>query len=604
MTCDEINNYILDYLENDKTGRAIMLSGDWGCGKSHYVKGKLKSFIEDKQNGKYRCAIVSLYGLSDVSEISRAIYFELRTIIKPSSSEKGHTSKAVGKMIGKTILNGIGSKIGFDIANIEEEDLQKIYESVDLTDRLIVLEDFERTQIDTIKLLGFVNNLCESDGAKVLLVTNEKKLIQYRCYKKTIRERGEEKEVSERMLTEESKRYLEVKDKTVSDTLLFQSNIQKTINSIIEDFDDEELSRFKDVIKSTNRSQFINYDTNFREVIVACQKSINIFKFMNEKQIEADDEFKKCVFVGLVNYLQKRLDDHDIGFTDKSLFDSDLSGDAMYPLMRFCYDYYKNQVLNKAKIKKAVEEYEKYVIYVDKTSYEDCDIKVIYSMYLYPAKRVDNAIKNILKRLDNIKDISLNHYDRLINHLLIYKYDYHSVLPEIDDAINKMIDNLKGRGEMFKGKSRLFSTTTWIENEEGRNEIKNIENKIQESLNCKDDKHHIPDRPKINEIIDTISKDDVSVYNPNELISALKLNIMLEELPKYRPYTLNNLFNIFRRLNYEALSQESYNAISDFKRSVESLLEDTSIELDLVQKRNLKWVCNVIGNKFSQPSML
>ena len=172
MTYDDMNSFILNYLKNDITGRAIMLSGEWGSGKSYYVKTKLKSFLENKDNDRHKCVIVSLYGFSDTSEISKAIYMELRTIKKSSSSEAANTAKAVGKIIGKTVFNGLVSKIGFDIGGISDGDLKKVYESIDLTDKLIVLEDIARTQIDIIELLCYINNMCENNGVKVLLVTN------------------------------------------------------------------------------------------------------------------------------------------------------------------------------------------------------------------------------------------------------------------------------------------------------------------------------------------------------------------------------------------------------------------------------------------------
>ena len=82
MTYKEVNGFILNYIKNDITGRAIMLTDEWGAGKSYYVKNTLKPFLESKKGGKYKCVIVSLYGLSDISEISKAIYMELRTIKK------------------------------------------------------------------------------------------------------------------------------------------------------------------------------------------------------------------------------------------------------------------------------------------------------------------------------------------------------------------------------------------------------------------------------------------------------------------------------------------------------------------------------------------
>ena len=179
MTYDDMNSFILNYIENDITGRAIMLTGEWGSGKSYYVKNTLKPFLEDKENGNHKCVIVSLYGLSDTSEISKAIYMNLRTIIKAPSSETATTAKAVGKIVGKTIFNGLVSKIGFDIKSIDDKEFQAIYESVNLTDKLIILEDIERTQINIIELLGYINNMCENDGVKVLLVANESELLHY-----------------------------------------------------------------------------------------------------------------------------------------------------------------------------------------------------------------------------------------------------------------------------------------------------------------------------------------------------------------------------------------------------------------------------------------
>lgn len=66
MTYQELNEFILAYLANDITGRAIMLTSEWGTGKSYYVKNTLKPFIDAKNKN---CVIVSMYGLSEVSEI-------------------------------------------------------------------------------------------------------------------------------------------------------------------------------------------------------------------------------------------------------------------------------------------------------------------------------------------------------------------------------------------------------------------------------------------------------------------------------------------------------------------------------------------------------
>ena len=76
MTYQELNQYILHYLKEDKTHSAIMLTGEWGTGKSHYIQNELVPYI---QKNNSNCITVSLYGLESTAEISKSIYLELRT---------------------------------------------------------------------------------------------------------------------------------------------------------------------------------------------------------------------------------------------------------------------------------------------------------------------------------------------------------------------------------------------------------------------------------------------------------------------------------------------------------------------------------------------
>lgn len=64
------------------------------------------------------------------------------------------------------------SFFGIDLSH-SDEDMQKLFESIDLSGKLIILEDLERSGIDILEVLGYVNNLVEQDGVKVLLVANE-----------------------------------------------------------------------------------------------------------------------------------------------------------------------------------------------------------------------------------------------------------------------------------------------------------------------------------------------------------------------------------------------------------------------------------------------
>ena len=595
MTYDEMNSFILNYLKNDITGRAVMLSGEWGSGKSYYVKTKLKSFLEDKDNGKYKCVIVSLYGLSDTSEISKAIYTELRSFKFKKKNEVLTTAGVAASVVPKTVFNAMTSRVGYDIGQVSDKQMQKVYDSINLNKKLLVLEDIERTQIDIIELLGYINNMCENDGVKVLLVTNENVLLQYHIEKDNKKELHKETTEYKKIYSEKALKYLKAKEKSVADTLQFHADFQETIDSIIDKFKNDDLSSFKGVLTTPRRSLFRTDITNYREVIVACQKACDIYNFMKKYNIAADSEFKKCVLIGLVNYLQKRLDDPDLKFKANALLDPDLSGDSVYPLMRFCYDYYHSQVITQEAIMKTIAEHSDYIIYVDKTGYDDKDLKVLYSLYISTEEALNTAIQNIYNRLDDISDISLKHYDRIINCLLIVKYDALLNNDKIDEIIEKIISNLKGRGTKYNKAHHLFSSTLAIQDAEGTRKFKEIQDKVFESLNYVPDSIATTDSMNYAEIIVKLSNNNLRQYNPNRIMEKIPLDKIIEHIPDFTSETLDDLRHILLAIDYNELSEETLTSIKQFKDDISSLLTKEDIDLDCIKKLQIRWICDAIN---------
>ena len=117
---------------------------------------------------------------------------------------------------------------------MSEADLQRLYESINLAGKLIILEDLERARIDIIELLGYVNSLVEQDRVKVLLVANEQEIIKY-DEKKIIEKdsKGKDEFKTIRVLSEKSQRYLIEKEKSISDTIYYFGDIKGAIENII-----------------------------------------------------------------------------------------------------------------------------------------------------------------------------------------------------------------------------------------------------------------------------------------------------------------------------------------------------------------------------------
>lgn len=351
MNNEELNKYIKHYLEKDQSKSAIMLTGAWGIGKSYYIQNELIPFLQEKH---CKCVAVSLYGLKTLSDISKSIYLELRVKPLKSNSEFATT----GKLIAKTLAKGIISHFGVDLKSTEEE-MQTLYESIDLSQTLIILEDVERSQIDILDLLGYVNSLVEQDGVKVLLVANENEIIQYEPIAipdEEVTPVGTLNKInSNRKYTEKTQKYLLFKEKTISDTIQFEGDIEQAILQIVSSFNNNILNRFA----SLTSAQDIYWimitcnQYNLRSFIFACQKSVDIFD-----QIEDDYEenFLKCIFFGII-YFSLRFKAESTVQWDGSEIYSIILGDETYPLFKFCFEYIRQQKFNIAEVPDAADAF-------------------------------------------------------------------------------------------------------------------------------------------------------------------------------------------------------------------------------------------------------
>ena len=296
---------------------------------------------------------------------------ELRTIIKSPSTEVGNTAKAVGEIIGKTIFNGLVSKVGFDIGSTNDKVFQDLYESIDLTGKLIVLEDIERTQIDIIELLGYINNMCENDGVKVLLVTNESELL-------TTYEKTDDKGKTTKYYTDRALAYKRAKEKTIGDTIYYFCDYENTIQQIIGSFG-VFLQKYRTPECAEDiRDIFILMTShNLRAFIYCCQKIKEIFMFIENNHISIKDEIQQIIFYGCVAFTQRQSKGADLQFERDTYLSAKLGLNEQYPLFRFCYNYIVCQVLSKDDIKKSIAYYTDYRKNGKWNSGRDSDLKII-----------------------------------------------------------------------------------------------------------------------------------------------------------------------------------------------------------------------------------
>ena len=436
MTDFEYNSYIENYLDNDKTKSAIMLIAPWGMGKSYYIQNSLIPHLE-KDGGK-RCVVVSLYGMNDIKEISKAIYLEMRA---KAISYKGEKFEA-GKIVGKTILKGVLSKIGIDLS-LEEQDLEKLYSSIDLTDRLIILEDLERSGISIKQVLGYVNNLVEQDGAKVLLVANENEIKQY---EPVVSKDKDGKDVKKWVYTTETEEYLKIKEKTVSDTIRYLCDYDMAIESILRMFSDCNLNLCLDDKDKCGKPTVIREiidimeklkEYNLRSLIFACQKTVDIFANYTDT---LDIEFFKYVLLGNIAFALRLKDNDDIIWSDKTN-PNDL-GTSKYPLHKFCYEYIKYQELDVSKIKDHQEAFLERQEFEKRQRETRTALSILYDFHTQNGEILALAVEAIRDELKEGTTIPTSEYGKLANYLIAVRVvlDKPSI---IDECKSVMLENLQ-----------------------------------------------------------------------------------------------------------------------------------------------------------------
>jgi len=177
LSMEEIREIILDYIEDDRKNQAILLNGEWGCGKTFFIKEKLILKIDVE---KYQIFQISLYGVSSIEKIQDMIYGKWIERAIGDRTEKlgpigGVLTKGIG-IFGKGAVQFIESKIGTEgsaseaVKGILEQNIGKNKKPI------LIFDDIERCQIDIIELMGFLNNLSENNGYKLILVANEQEI--------------------------------------------------------------------------------------------------------------------------------------------------------------------------------------------------------------------------------------------------------------------------------------------------------------------------------------------------------------------------------------------------------------------------------------------
>ena len=587
MTNSELNEYILHYLKEDRTKSAIMLTADWGTGKSYYIQNELIPFLGKEENGSYSCVVVSLYGLKSVEEISKSLYLESRMKFLPKGSEGFET----GKFAVKTVVKGITSFLGVDLSKTEEE-LQDLYQSVDLSGKLIILENIERSGINILEVLGYINNLVEQDEVKVLLVANEDEILKYHDSKPDKNGR------TYKIPDENTAIYLETKEKTVSDTISYFGDINTAISNLILPFNNEMLNKFtvEDQINDIVTMMMLRENLNLRTFLFACQKISDIYSKLGV----IDDETARTIFFSVLSLAMQIKSGYFPNWEGSDSISTKL-GFGNFPLYRFCYDYIRWQEFDVNKVQEALEAHKKLKLYDPHgESIYDEDLRTVFDYYEHSEEEVLTALKSVESRLDNSEDIPIYCYNKLAYSLVachtILEFDY-------DSCKSKMISNMQQHGKEIDS-DLLFLNRFEFEDEIEKREFIDFSQTLRDAVGVSThtafDFSYKPE--DIHSFYVYVTKNEAKVTAGHAFISKFKLDRLVDMIFVCNPNQLHDwrgvLWAVYRnstkadfletdRLFIEELINKLSSKLSEGKSGMDRIV---LFQMDLLVKNLQKFI--------------
>lgn len=210
----DIKNEIKAYIDFPENNGALLITGEWGCGKTHLLRD-----VIEELNGEYAIAMISLFGLDDVEAINKKIakaYLELETGTTLKDGQK--ITKCLKQLAGvvesfaqasptlSIATAGLSSILSIDPLSwvtVENTIWEKPF--------VLVIDDLERSRIKKEILLGTINDYTENKNIKTIIIADEEKI--------------------------KGKKYTDFKEKLISRTVKMTPDSRTILHAILSNLD-------------------------------------------------------------------------------------------------------------------------------------------------------------------------------------------------------------------------------------------------------------------------------------------------------------------------------------------------------------------------------
>ncbi|HAT4351028.1 P-loop NTPase fold protein [Clostridium perfringens] len=297
----------IEYYINDSSSRyALLINGEWGCGKTYLWKKTITSFLEKKEK---ICIYVSLNGVSNKDEVDKAIFWEY--VNNKLRLEKNSTVKKIKEVskplvsLGKTIAKVTGK---FDDIKIEYD------EFTNLRNCVLCFDDLERVNMPLEEILGYINNFVEHEGIKTFIIANEQEIVnknlsdsiesKYQValelikFEKESSNKQTEKDKNNSNIQQINKKieelfkdnsYYRIKEKLIGRTIKYNPNLNQIIKNLISNFDGEYNKLLTNNLYQILKNNY-NKNVNIRILIQTLNEFESMYKIIKKSILNIKDK--------------------------------------------------------------------------------------------------------------------------------------------------------------------------------------------------------------------------------------------------------------------------------------------------------------------------
>ena len=632
MEDDKILNVLNQYINNPNMQYAILIDGDWGSGKTYFIKN---NFVKNNKNIIY----IPLNGIKNKADIDKKIYYKILENNMPENIKKSRGIKLV-KKTGGVIFNisneVIKNVFKIDISGIKNIDGSEIISLFkDISDYIIVFDDLERCEMPINEILGYINDYVEHRNVKCIIVANEQEInkINYAdnyelkvlsCLKDNI-DYGEKQEksvyystnnienkkvniskIKNRILNmyEGNKKYKAIKEKLVGITIKYIPDVSKVYDQLIIEYKKQNEKLYK--FLKENKNNFINIlklnnCSNIRTIIFILDRFAILYSEINKLDIDKKASIINLVFVNVIFSsigIKKGIDIKQIlsgtMYSSAVCLTEDIrqNWNNYYTAFNFVDDFIVNGNIDKEEMLECI----KYYLSIN---YEEIEKDDPYNKLKVYWELEDDEIKSAMQEI--LINVKSNKYSYKLFPKIIYSLSCIENLNFEEEIIKNIIEEMGNYIE--SNEVDYIDFHVWARDEQVaeiyNKNIKYIKNKMeissqnQKNSNLKEIFESEDWGIKLNEYVK-----EQDCLNKKQFLNEFDIDSIVEKIKNSNSKNIYNFkYCIDRLYNFSNLKEFYINDLEKIKKLIKELEDMDKDNFGITKKEAIEYLSKILKEK-------